>query len=367
MQSKKILFLSNHFITLYSFRKELIQRLVNEGHEVYISTPADTKNKYFYDMGCNVIDTPVDRRGTNPIKDIQLLLYYQALIKKNTPDIVLTFTIKPNIYGGLACRATKTPHIANVTGLGTSIENGGFLQKITLILYANGLRKASCVFFQNEANKQFFIDKHIVSGNIRLVPGSGVNLKEHRFEEYPDNDELIKFLFIGRIMRNKGIDELLEAAQKIKHIYPNTQFHLIGGCEEDYMTRLNNLEHQGIIRYHGHQNNVHSFIKSAHTVIHPSYHEGMSNALLEAASTGRPVLASNIPGCKEIFDEGVTGFGFEARSTESLINAAERFINLPYEEKKKMGAAGRKKMENEFNRNIVINAYLDEMQNNMGA
>ncbi len=357
----KILILANNDVGLYKFRKELIESLLDQGYEVYISLPAGYYVEKLCHMGCVFFDTPIDRRGTNPITDLKLIFYYKTLIKNIKPDVVLTYTIKPNVYGGIACKSSNTPYIANVTGLGTSIENGGLLQKTTLALYTNGLRKAACVFFQNETNRQFFIDKHIVTGKTRLIPGSGVNLKYHCFEEYPDSDNIIKFLFIGRIMKDKGIDELLEAAQKVKCMYPNVQFDLVGYCEENYTKRLSDFENRGIIKYHGQQDDVHSFIKGAHAIIHPSYHEGMANVLLEAASTGRPVLASNIPGCRETFDEGVTGYGFEVRNTSALVNTIEKFIKLPYEDKKQMGIAGRAKVEREFDRQIVIDSYMEEI------
>ena len=357
----KILILANNDVGLYRFRKELIESLLDQGYEVYISLPAGYYVEKLCHMGCVFFDTPIDRRGTNPITDLKLIFYYKTLIKNIKPDVVLTYTIKPNVYGGIACKSSNTPYIANVTGLGTSIENGGLLQKTTLALYANSLRKAACVFFQNETNRQFFIDKHIVTGKTRLIPGSGVNLKYHCFEEYPDSDNIIKFLFIGRIMKDKGIDELLEAAQKVKCMYPNVQFDLVGYCEENYTKRLSDFENRGIIKYHGQQDDVHSFIKGAHAIIHPSYHEGMANVLLEAASTGRPVLASNIPGCRETFDEGVSGYGFEVKNTAALVNTIEKFIRLPYKNKKQMGIAGRAKVECEFDRQIVIDSYMEEI------
>ncbi|MCR6546199.1 glycosyltransferase family 4 protein [Dehalobacterium formicoaceticum] len=357
----KILILANNDVGLYKFRKELIESFLGEGHEVYISLPDGNYVEKLCHMGCVFSETLIDRRGTNPITDLKLIIYYKTLIKNIKPDIVLTYTIKPNVYGGIACKATNTPYLANVTGLGTSIENGGVLQKTTLALYATGLKKASCVFFQNETNRHFFLDKHIVTGKTKLIPGSGVNLKYHRFEDYPDSDDIIKFLFIGRIMRNKGIDELLEAAQRIKNMYPNVRFDLVGDCEENYAERLLDLENRGIITYYGQQDDVHSFLKGAHAIVLPSYHEGMANVLLEAASSGRPVIASNIPGCRETFDEGVTGYGFEVRNTEALVNTIEKFIRLPYDEKKQMGISGRAKIEREFDRQMVIDSYMEEI------
>lgn len=357
----KILILANNDIGLYKFRKELIEALIEHGNEVNISLPDGYYIEKLRHMGCVFFDTPIDRRGTNPIIDLKLIIHYKMLLKNIEPDVVLTYTIKPNVYGGIACKATNTPYLANVTGLGTSIENGGLLQKLALVLYANGLKKAACIFFQNEPNRQFFIEKHIVAGKTRLIPGSGVNLKYHCFEDYPESEDIIKLLFVGRIMKNKGIDELLESAQRIKGMYPNVRFDLVGDCEENYKERLSELENQGVIIYHGQQDDIHSFIKRAHAIIHPSYHEGMSNVLLEAASSGRPVIASNISGCRETFNEGISGYGFEPRNIVALVDAIEKFVKLPYVDKKQMGMAGRARMEDEFDRQIVIDSYMEEI------
>lgn len=359
----KILVLANFGMGLYNFRKELLEELINQNNEVYISLPSDDYVPKLKKLGCKFIETHLERRGTNPIKDLKLLFHYINIIKRIKPDVVLTYTIKPNVYGGIACRITKTPYITNITGLGTSVENKGVMQKITLMLYKAGLKQASCLFFQNKNNLKFFVDKRIVNNKTRLVPGSGVNLEQHIFEEYPENDEKNRFLFIGRMMKSKGIEELLQAIKIVKEKYPNTKFELVGHCEEDYHQQLLELNKFGIINYHGQQSDVHSFIKKSHATILPSYHEGTANVLLESASSGRAVLASRVPGCKETFDEDVSGFGFEVRSVDSLVEAIIKFINLPYEQKKAMGLAGRKKMEIEFDRKIVLNAYLDEINN----
>ncbi|MEH7299502.1 glycosyltransferase family 4 protein [Neobacillus drentensis] len=359
----KILVLANFGMGLYNFRKELLNELINQKNEVYISLPKDEYVPKLVNLGCQFVETPLERRGTNPLKDGKLLLHYIKIIKRIKPDVVLTYTIKPNVYGGLACRIAKTPYITNITGLGTSLENKGVIQKITLGLYRSGLKRASCIFFQNETNRKVFFDKNVVKSKTRILPGSGVNLAQHPFEEYPDNDEKDRFLFIGRMMKAKGVEELLQAAKTVKEKYPNSQFDLIGSCEEDYYQQLAELNKSGIINYHGQQEDVHSFIKNSHATILPSYHEGTANVLLESASSGRPVLASRVPGCIETFDEDVSGFGFEVKSVESLVEAIIKFIRLPYEQKKAMGIAGRKKMENEFDRRIVINAYMNEINN----
>lgn len=357
----RIFVLSNSSKGLDKFRKELLQKLIEQKIDIYISVPRDESTILLEQMGCKHIETHIDRRGKNIKTDLNLIKFYISTIRRIMPCIVLTYTIKPNIYGGIACRTTNTPYIANVTGLGTSIENKGITQKISLFLYKIGLKKASCVFFQNEANRRFFVNNNMVIGKSRLIPGSGVNLQDHNFEDYPDNDKCIHFLFVGRIMKDKGIDELLQAACIVKERCHEVQFDLVGECEENYTERLSVLENQGVIKYHGHQDDVHSFIKRSHATILPSYHEGTANVLLESASSGRPILASKVPGCIETFDDGISGIGFDVRSVDGLVEAVMTFINLPLEKKKAMGLAGRKKMEKEYSREIVIKAYLEEI------
>lgn len=357
----KVLVLSNFGMGLYKFRKELLQELIKQGHEVFVSLPNDEYIPLLKNLGCEYIESKVDRRGTNPLSDMKLLLSYIKIINKIKPNIVLTYTIKPNVYGGIACRITKTPYLPNITGLGTAVENEGLMQKITLNLYKIALKNAECIFFQNEPNRQFFIDRGIIKNKSKVIPGSGVNLEQHPYEEYPSDKENIRLLFIGRIMKAKGIDELLEAARQIKVSIKNVEFHLVGFCEEGYSEELRELNDSGIIHYHGQQDDVHKFIKDSHATILPSYHEGTSNVLLESASTGRPILASNVTGCKETFDDGVSGIGFEVKSVKALISAIQQFLALPHENKKQMGIAGRKKMEQEYDRKIVINAYLEQI------
>ncbi|TCO78822.1 glycosyltransferase family 4 protein [Marinisporobacter balticus] len=357
----KILVLANFGMGLYKFRKELLEELIKQSNDVYISFPHDEYVFKLKSLGCEYLESNVDRRGTNPVTDMALILTYIKIIRRIKPDVVLTYTIKPNVYGGIACRITKTPYLTNITGLGTSIENKGLMQKVALGLYRIGLKESRCVFFQNEPNKQFFTKKKVVKRRTRLIPGSGVNLKHHVLEEYPNNTETIKFLFIGRIMKAKGIDELLKAAKIVKEKYLNVQFDLIGFIEEDYTEQLKEYEKNGVVNYHGPQNDVHKFIRKAHATILPSYHEGTANVLLESASSGRPVLASKVTGCIETFDEGISGFGFKVKSVDSLVEAIIRFINLPDDKKKAIGIAGRKKMEKEFDRCIVINAYIEEL------
>jgi glycosyltransferase involved in cell wall biosynthesis len=359
-EKMKILILTNAFGGLYYFRKELVEKLLLN-NEVTCVLPYDSRKDWFEEIGCKYIEVPVNRRGINPIKDLQLFFKYLKLFKEIKPDVILTYTIKPNIYGGLAATISNVPYIPNITGLGSAVSNKGLLNKFTLVLYRFSLKKAANVFFQNETNKQYLIEQGVVTGRSLLIPGSGVNLEKYSYEEYPANEKKIRLLFIGRVMKEKGIEELLEAAETIKKVFQEIIIDIVGGVEESYQEKLNEFQDRGLINYHGQQKDVKKFIKKSHAIINPSYHEGMSNVLLESASTGRPVLASNIPGCKETFDEGISGFGFKVRDVDSLVNTIIKFVELSYEQKKNMGLAGRHKMEREFNRNIIVNAYLQEI------
>lgn len=358
----KILVLANNDMGLYKFRKELLNTLA-ERAEVFFCIPNGEFVKDICALGCEYIQCDcLIRRSTNPLRDLKLVHFYRNILSDIKPDVVLTYTIKPNVYGGYVCSKLGIPYIANVTGLGTAIENGGILQKITTSMYKVGLAKASCVFFQNGSNRDFFLSKKLVSAKTRLIPGSGVNVDDNCYEEYPEYNDGVKFLFIGRIMKDKGIEELLTAIQEIHLLRKDVSLDIIGDCEENYVGNLDEMSKIGIITYHGRQNDVHSFIKKCHCVVLPSYHEGMANVLLEAASTGRPVIASRIPGCKETFDEGITGLGCEAKDSESLKAAMMQFLEYDNSKREQMGKAAREKVVRKFNRQIVIDSYLEEIE-----
>lgn len=363
IMKENILILSNNLNGLYSFRKEVIQAVKDAGYNIYISIPdADNRRIPFFEgMGCHVFPIGFDRRGVNPLADIKLLFNYIKLLKRVKPKVVLTYTIKPNVYGGIATRLCGVPQLANVTGLGDAVENGGWMQKLTVTLYKIGLGKAQCVFFQNKTNQDFCIRQGISGNKTKLLPGSGVNLNYHIFQEYPE-DGIVKILYVGRLLKDKGSDELLEMAKAVKALHQDVEFQIIGPIEGDYTQHLDELEAKKVIYYLGNQLDVRPFIGQAHCTIMPSYHEGMSNVNLESSANGRPVITTNVPGCKETVDDGQTGYLVEAKSTESLIQGVERFLALPYNQKKLMGQKARKKVEREFDRQIIIDAYLKEIE-----
>ena len=370
---KKILILANNDVGLYKFRKELIEELINPGSyisdrkgqeksKVYISLPNGEFISELKKMGCCFINTPVDRRGMNPKKDLKLLYSYLLILKKLKPDIVFTYTIKPNIYGGLACSLKGIPYVANITGLGSAVENKGILQMITVMLYKLALIKSKTVFFQNKENESFFRTHKIAKGKHKMLPGSGVNLSQYRVLDYPNGDT-IDFAFIARVMKEKGIDQYLEAAQYIRKKYPNTRFHICGFCEQDYEEKIERLNYQGAVIYHGLVSDMTEIYKTISCTIHPTYYpEGISNVLLESAACGRPIITTNRAGCREVVDDGVNGFVVRERDSRDLIDKIEKFMCLSLKERWQMGLAGRRKVEKKFNRQIVVEKYMAEIK-----
>ena len=358
----RVLFLVNHDVVIYNFRLELVEKLLKEGNEVYISSPYGEKIDRLIKIGCKFCDIKLSRHGTNPINELKVVFHYISLLKKVKPSVVLTYTIKPNIYGGIACSLKKIPYVTNISGLGSAIENGGFLQRLTLKLYKIGLKKAEKVFFQNSENQRFMLEKGIVGNSNELLPGSGVNLERNSFEPYPDNDNCVTLLTIGRIMKDKGTDEILEAAKIIKKKYPFVIFRFIGFYDDDYNEKISAAVSDKTIEYWEQQPDVHPIIKNSHATLHASYHEGMSNVLLETAACGRPIIATDVPGCRETYDDGVSGISFKPRDVKGMVDAIEKFLSLSNGEKAQMGAAGRKKMEKEFNRDIIVDKYLSTIK-----
>ena len=353
-----ILVLGNSSGGLYDFRNELLLKLLQK-HRVVVSLPDEVKTKELAEEGCEVRFTEINRRGMNPLQDIRLYRSYKKLLKEVKPDMVLLYTIKPDVYGGLACRMGKVSYMATITGLGSTFQKDNLLKKLIVRMYRTGLKKAECIFFQNEQNRRIFEECGIKGKKSLLVHGSGVNLAKHTPAPYPEQ-ERTRFLFIGRIMREKGIDQFLEAA-KVLH-GENVTFETLGYCDEDYGELLDAYEKQGMVIRHGFHTNVEDYLKDASAIVLPTYHEGMSNVVLEASATARPVLASDIPGCREGYDEGITGFGYPARDKEALLAALRKFMALSYEEKKQMGLNARTKMEREFDRQQVVNAYIEEIK-----
>lgn len=354
----RILILANHSGGLYDFRKDLIAELKKQAR-VTVAVPHNDRWEELHKLADRVIELPIDRRGMNPLHDSKLFRQYRSMLKENAPDLVLTYTIKPNIYGGLACRIAHIPYAVNITGLGSAIENGGWLKRFVLVLYKPALKGAKVVFFENAGDRDALVATGVVpNGRDVVLNGAGVNLEDYPCQPYPQ-EEPIRFLFVGRVMHEKGVDELFAAAKQLKQQYGDgVEFHIIGSFEEAYKPTIDELERLGVVKYHGYQPDMKPFYAMANCLVLPSYHEGMSNVLLEAAASGRPVITSNIHGCLEAVENGVSGLLCERKNAEDLYRTMKRFLDLPREQRRQMGLAGRKRMEEVFDKRKVVDQTL---------
>lgn len=346
----KALILANNSDGLFRFRHELLEEL-KKRYSIIASTPFDNFIPELESICDKVIQTEFDRRSINPVKDFRLLRSYAGMIDRVKPDLIITYTIKPNIYGGLVSRFKKVPYAVNITGLGTAFEKDGIVQKIVVLLYKIAMKNAKVIFFENSGDRTVFINKtRIPINKTHVLYGAGVNTKTYAYQPYPSNDR-IRFLFIGRVMKEKGIEELLEAGQRLVQEGFRCHIDIVGPCEEDYKAKLEECEKAGWLKYHGFQSDVKPYIRDCDCFVLPSYHEGMANTNLECASSGRPIITSNIPGCKEAVVEG-SGFLCEPKDAESLYGAMKKMIET--DDREAMGRLGRKHMEEVFDKKKVV-------------
>ena len=358
--ASKILILANDSSGLYDFRQELMARILQE-HHVAASIPVGDKTDDINALGCTIIPTAIDRRGINPITDLKLLLRYRRVLREERPDLVITYTIKPNIYGGLACRMAKVPYAVNITGLGTTFQKKGILRKIVTILYKIALERAKVVFFENAGNRQVFLDEKIVPADkCCLLNGAGVNLERYPYSPCP-SDGPVRFLFIGRIMKEKGIEELFAAMERLVADGETCSLDTLGEAEEDYSAQISRYEQQGWLRHHGYQRDVRPFIQNAHCFVLPSYHEGMANTNLECAAMGRPLITSDIPGCKEAVTDA-SGMRCRPQDTDSLYACMRAFLRLSPQDRVAMGLAGREHIEATFDKTKVVDATMEALE-----
>lgn len=372
MGAKKLIaLLTNNDDDIYCFRKELIEGLISEGYEMLISCPDGPKFELMKDIPFRYDNPVIDRRGTNVIADAKLFLHYRNLFKKEKPDVVLTYTAKPNVYASVAARTLGIPYINNVTGIGSVVNMTGIKKAFILWLFKCAYRGAACVMFQNSTNMKLAIDSGMVKGDYKLIPGSGVDVDRFPLQDYPDggngkDGEVVVFNYIGRILHDKGVDDYIEAAKIIKKIYPNTEFNMIGfiePTESHYIKDLEELEKQGVIKYRGSQNDVKPWIARAHAIIHPStYGEGISNVLLENASSGRFLITTDNPGCQETVLNEKSGYIFKGGDVKSLIDSIESFLMLENEKRRMMGLCGRDYVKQKFSRKIVVDEYIKSIK-----
>ena len=359
-----ILILANFDVGLYKFRKDLIKKFIEQNHEVYLSLPYGDLVEPLIAMGCHFVETPVDRRGINPLTDGKLFLKYLKLMRKIKPDLVITYTIKPNIYGGLSARILGIPNAVKITGLGTAFQKEGMVKKLVCFLYRISCKRANPIFFENEGNRQTFLEHHLAKKEQTVtLPGAGIHLHEYPYTPYPKSgpEKEVRFLFIGRVMKEKGVDELFEAARNIKEKYPKTEFDIVGPYEDDYEKTIEKLTKDHIIHFHGYQEDVKPFLEKCHAFVLPSYHEGMANTLLEAGSMGRPLITSRIHGCMEAVEEGKNGYLVKAQDAKDLEEKMIQFIELDDETKEQFVRESRRIMEEKFEKGKVVGMTVEHL------
>jgi glycosyltransferase involved in cell wall biosynthesis len=363
---KKILININTTWNIFNFRLSLIKELQNNGHEIIAVAPKDKYVDELEAIGVKCFNIKLKPQGTNPIIDLNLIIQYYKLFKIIKPDIVLSYTIKPNVYGNFALCLLGIPVINNISGLGTVFIKNSFTTSIVKFLYKLILRSSTHVFFQNEKDQNLFIKLNIIKFHkCSVIPGSGVNVEKFNCErtKNPGN----KYLFVGRLISDKGVIEYLESAVSIIKYYPNKEFLLCGELDYDNKTAISIKElkyytdNYSQIKYLGKTDNIVKLLSEIDVMVLPSYREGLSKSLIEAAAMSLPIITTNVPGCKEVVEDGLNGFLCELKSRKSLENAILKMINLSNDKRLQMGLNGRLKIINTFTDEIVNNIYLNKI------
>lgn len=363
---KKVVVCVNTSWNIYNFRLNLARAIKKSGYEVILVAPYD-KYSELLKQEFEYHDIYISNKGTNPKEDLKTLIEFYKLYKKIKPDIVLNYTIKPNIYGNIACKLLGINTINNISGLGTVFINENLVTKIAKFLYKFSLKTSSKVFFQNNEDKELFIKSKLVSKNkCDVLPGSGVDTDKFSPIVYTKEDKIFRFLLIARILWDKGIAEYVEAAEELKNKYQNVEFQILGSLDAVNKTAvpkkiLENWVDKKIINYLGTTDNVQDIIKQADCVVLPSYREGTPRTLLESASMGKPIITTNAIGCKDVVDDRINGFLCEVKNSKDLALKMRKILNLTEKDLKVMGEYGRKKVIEKYDERIVIGKYLYEI------
>lgn len=379
----KIVISINTAWNIYNFRRGLVSALVERGYEVVAMAPEDEYVERLRSLGCRFVRLPMDKNGTHPGRDLLLLARYASLLRAERPMAYLGYTVKPNVYGSMAAHMLGIPVINNIAGLGTAFIRQGLLMHIVRRLYRQALSRSHRVFFQNEDDRQLFIGSGLVdSRRTDRLPGSGVNLAhyhpsiavhageadEQGRHRQPSSDSRpdgrISFLLVARMLRDKGIEEFVQAARIIRQRVPQAQFRLLGAIDTANpnsipASRIRAWEAEGLVSYLGKCDDVRPHLREADCVVLPSFSEGLPRCLLEAAAMERPIITTDAAGCRDVVEHGVNGFLCRARDGADLAGRMMDMLELPRQRRIEMGCAGRRKIAAEFDEGIVIQKYLD--------
>jgi glycosyltransferase involved in cell wall biosynthesis len=346
------------------FRSGLMARLVKEGYEVFVLAPEDNHSKEIEALGCNYIDLPMDNKGSNIFKDLLLIKRLYKHYKKIKPNLVFHYTIKPNVYGTLAAKYANVKSIAVITGLGYTFINHSLTSKIAKFLYKISLKYSQKVWFINHEDRKIFIKKRILSRDLmEILPGEGVDMEKYAPRDKKIDDDKFRFVLIARLLWDKGVGELVKAASIIKEIYPQVEVQLVGFVDAKNPQAISKEQvdywvEKGWVKYMGSTNDVRDYIAEADCIVLPSYREGISKILLEAASMAKPIIASNVPGCRDIVEHGSSGYLCNVMDTHDLALKMKKIINLSEKDRQKMGYIAREHVRREFDENIVLCKYL---------
>ncbi len=374
---KTILISSNTSWFIYNFHYRLIEYLIENGYAVAVIAPGDDTTPKIEALGARCYDIGINNMGTNPREEFKLIFDYRKRYKAIAPDIILHYTIKPNIYGSLAAGTLGIPTIATITGLGTVFLRKRFSSGIARTLYKIALRFPKKVFFLNRHDRQLFVDtKLIKSDTAERITGSGIDTEKFKpIKREKSPKDPLRFLLIARLIKDKGIIEFVEAARKIldhnlrsrKKGAREVEFSILGGYypgNPSAITKeeISAWEEEGTITYLGTSDRVQNVLSTVDCVVLPSYREGISQVLLEAASMEKPIITSNVPGCKEVVDDGINGYLCDAKSVDSLTQQIQKMIALSDELREEMGRRGREKVILEFDEKIVNKKYFDTIE-----
>lgn len=376
MIKKRILLICSYAPSLTHFRGDFIKDLVLNDFDVFCAAPdCDTETKKeLAALGATLLEFPLGRTGMNPFKDIQSMLALKKIIKNNQIDIIFPYTIKPVLYGSMAANKTKIAAFSLITGLGYTFSGttlkSKILQKVTETLYKLSIRKNKVVIFQNRDDYQLFVDKAIMLSNQKydVVNGSGVNLSKYNFRVNENTSDKIIFVFVARLIREKGTHLFMEAAKTLKIEFPNAEFHVIGNAQTSpsaiKLDTLNKYHNEGIIVYHGRQKNVPEFLSKSDIFVLPTYYrEGIPRSILEALSVGMPIITTNTPGCRETVKNLENGFLIKPQDENELISAMKYFLKNP-KKIKEMGLKSREMAENKFDVKIINKKLIEIIKSN---
>jgi len=363
---KKVLICSNYAWTIYNFRKPLIDKLIEQNYDVILLSQFDGYETKINNQISGIYHLSISRKGVNIFRDFYTFIHICLKLITIKPDYILLFTIKPVIYGSMAAKILNIPFIPMITGLGTSFISKNWITTIVKKLYKIALKNQKVVFFQNCDDANLFLKESLIQKKqVQLVPGSGIDTQKFAYKKMIRNQKMT-FLLVARMIKDKGIFEFIEAASLVKKNNFNVEFKLLGPKGVQNRTAISEKiikewQEINIVEYLGETDNVIEQIARADCIVLPSYREGTSRVLLEAASIGRPIIASNVPGCKEIVDNQMNGLLCEAKNSYDLFKKMEKMITLTHEERVQMGLMGRKKIIAEFDSKIVNKIYLETL------